>query len=67
MPRQLSPLPLLLLLVVALWSSVQLVNASALTTTIAANQKTCFYALVDKSGEKVSLPLRRYGQRRPAS
>jgi uncharacterized membrane protein len=30
-----------------------LVNASALTTTIAANERSCYYANVDKSGEKV--------------
>lgn len=30
-------------------------NGSALTTTIAANERTCFYAFVDKAGEKVSL------------
>lgn len=28
-------------------------TASALTTTINANERTCFYALVDKAGEKV--------------
>lgn len=30
------------------------VSGSALTTTIAANERTCFYASVDKVGEKVS-------------
>lgn len=29
-------------------------SGSALTTAIAANERTCFYALVDKAGEKVS-------------
>jgi len=29
------------------------VKGSALTTTIAANDRTCFYAAVDKPGEKV--------------
>lgn len=30
-----------------------LVNASALTTTISAHERSCFYAWVDKQGEKV--------------
>lgn len=34
------------------------VSASALTTTIAANDKSCFYAAVDTAGEKVSVPAR---------
>ena len=40
-------------------ASVQHVKASALTTIIAANERICFYADVDKAGEKigVSAPL----------
>ncbi|KAK4058115.1 hypothetical protein OIO90_000854 [Microbotryomycetes sp. JL221] len=34
-------------------SLVTQVEASALTTTIPANERTCFYANVDKAGEKV--------------
>lgn len=44
---------LLLLLALVCLSSVL---GSALTTTIAANERTCFYAFVDKSGEKVRSP-----------
>lgn len=33
------------------------VHGSALTTTIPANDRTCFYAAVDKAGEKVSSAL----------
>lgn len=33
------------------------VSASALTTTIPANDKSCFYAAVDTEGEKVRLFL----------
>jgi len=33
--------------------SASQVIASALTTTIPANDRTCFYAAVDKPGEKV--------------
>lgn len=47
-----GPLSFLLLLVVALLSS-PFAAGSALTTTIEANQRTCFYALVDEAGEKV--------------
>ncbi|SCZ90953.1 BZ3500_MvSof-1268-A1-R1_Chr1-3g02416 [Microbotryum saponariae] len=45
--------PFLVLLV--LWCSGCLlgVQGSALTTTILANERSCFYALVDKPGEKV--------------
>lgn len=32
-------------------------SGSALTTAIAANERTCFYAMVDKAGEKVSFTL----------
>lgn len=53
--RRPRPLAVSLLLVIAtlLLSFVPHVSASALTTTIAANERTCFYALVDKAGEKV--------------
>lgn len=42
-----------------LLSALPFADASALTTTIAANERTCFYALVDKASEKVmpSSPL----------
>lgn len=33
------------------------VNASALTTTIPPNQRLCFYADVDKVGEKIGVSL----------
>ena len=36
--------------------ALPLSRASALTTTIPANERTCFYALVDKASEKVSSP-----------
>ncbi|GAA5902164.1 hypothetical protein JCM6882_006718 [Rhodosporidiobolus microsporus] len=53
----LFPLPrpavLLAALLVALFAAVLPANGSALTTTIGANERTCFYALVDKVGEKV--------------
>jgi len=42
-----------LLAVVALLSAVPRAAASALTTTINANERSCFYANVDKVGEKV--------------
>lgn len=32
-------------------------NASALTTPIAANEKLCFYADVDKAGEKIGVSV----------
>lgn len=55
------PRPTLLLttLFVALLALLRLptATASALTTTINANERTCFYALVDKVGEKVRLLL----------
>ncbi|GAA6058025.1 hypothetical protein JCM3770_003978 [Rhodotorula araucariae] len=41
------------LLLLALLSGVQQAAGSALTTTINANERTCFYAAVDKAGEKV--------------
>lgn len=44
---------LLPFLFLTLSSLVNLVSSSALTTTIQANERTCFYAQVDKSGEKV--------------
>ena len=45
-------LPILSLLLGLLFQA-SLVASSALTTTIGANERTCFYALVDKAGEKV--------------
>ena len=45
----------LAVLVFALLAAVPRVEASALTTTINANERTCFYALVDKVGEKVRI------------
>ena len=41
------------LVVILLASWVPTAEASALTTTIPANERTCFYANVDKAGEKV--------------
>ena len=43
----LAPLSLLLL--------VNSVRASALTTAIAPNERLCFYADVDKAGEKIGV------------
>lgn len=34
-------------------------SASALTTTVPANERACFYANVDKAGEKVRSPRER--------
>ena len=34
-----------------------LVNSSALSTTIAPNERLCFYADVDKAGEKLGVRL----------
>ncbi|GAA6035124.1 hypothetical protein JCM8097_006375 [Rhodosporidiobolus ruineniae] len=55
MPSPASRPPLLLLLacLVALVALAPRALASALTTTINANERTCFYANVDKVGEKV--------------
>ncbi|GAA5955240.1 hypothetical protein JCM3765_003255 [Sporobolomyces pararoseus] len=44
---------LLALVALALLAVLPRADASALTTTINANERTCFYALVDKVGEKV--------------
>lgn len=53
-PRPLAFLSLLSTLVLLLVTLVPTpAHGSALTTTINANERTCFYALVDKSGEKV--------------
>lgn len=46
----------LLLALGVLLCLLHLANASALTTTIQASERTCFYALVDKPGEKVRAP-----------
>ncbi|GAA5994716.1 emp24/gp25L/p24 family protein [Rhodotorula paludigena] len=51
--RSLADLLLLAGVVCALLSAAPRVAASALTTTINANERTCFYAAVDKVGEKV--------------
>ena len=51
-------LPLPLLLAVALFFHRLLltpVAATALTTAIAANERLCFYADVDKAGEKLGV------------
>jgi hypothetical protein len=42
-------------LLLSLLSALPRAAGSALTTTIEANQRTCFYAAVDKAGEKVRL------------
>lgn len=42
-------------LLLSLLSALPRAAGSALTTTIEANQRTCFYAAVDKAGEKVCL------------
>ncbi|GAA5989437.1 hypothetical protein JCM11641_007904 [Rhodosporidiobolus odoratus] len=47
------PWALLVTLVVALFAAAPRAAGSALTTTINANERTCFYANVDKAGEKV--------------
>ena len=50
------PLPLLLASALALGSLfVAPVRATALTTAIAANERLCFYADVDKAGEKLGV------------
>lgn len=36
-------------------ASIQHVKASALTTIIAPNERLCFYADVDKAGEKIGV------------
>lgn len=36
-------------------ASIRRVEASALTTIIAANERLCFYADVDKAGEKIGV------------
>lgn len=36
-------------------ASIQRVKASALTTVIAPNERLCFYADVDKAGEKIGV------------
>lgn len=36
-------------------ASIQHVKASALTTMIAPNERLCFYADVDKEGEKIGV------------
>jgi hypothetical protein len=50
-----------------LLQSIQLVRSTALTTVIAANERLCFYADVDKSGEKIGVSFRsRYSCQRSA-
>jgi hypothetical protein len=48
-------LPRLLAPALALLLGSSLVSASALTTTVEANDKSCFYIDADKVGEKVSV------------
>ena len=45
----------LLLAPVSLFLLVNSVGASALTTAIAPNERLCFYADVDKAGEKIGV------------
>jgi hypothetical protein len=35
--------------------AISVVRGSALTTTIGANERLCFYADVDKAGEKIGV------------
>jgi hypothetical protein len=57
-PPTATPMALLFSLLLSFIFAVS-VNATALTTPIAANQKLCFYTDVDKAGEKIgaSIPL----------
>ena len=41
--------------VLAAFAFVEYVAATALTTAIAANERLCFYADVDKAGEKLGV------------
>lgn len=43
-------------LLLGAWLAVT-AHASALTTPIAANEKLCFYADVDKAGEKIGVRI----------
>ena len=40
-----------------LFSLLPSINAAALTTQLAANERLCFYADVDKVGEKIGVSL----------
>jgi len=42
-------------------SNIQLARASALTTAIPPNARMCFYAEIDKVGEKIGVCLHLYG------
>jgi hypothetical protein len=42
-------------------SNIQLARASALTTAIPPNARMCFYAEIDKVGEKIGVRIHLYG------
>ena len=44
-----------LLLLATLLYQIHLIRASALTASISANQRLCFFADVDKAGEKIGV------------
>jgi hypothetical protein len=46
-----------LLLLATLVFQIHLIKASALTTAISANQRLCFFADVDKQGEKIGASI----------
>lgn len=46
-----------LLLLATLISQIHLIRASALTVAISANQRLCFFADVDKEGEKIGVSI----------
>lgn len=50
-------LPLTLLALAAALLLPATVHASALTTPIAGNERLCFYADVDKAGEKIGVRI----------
>jgi emp24/gp25L/p24 family/GOLD len=49
-----------LLLLATLMSQIHTIRTSALTTAISANQRLCFFADVDKQGEKIGVNIRSY-------
>lgn len=46
-----------LLLLATLVQQIHLIRASALTASISANQRLCFFADVDKTGEKIGVSV----------
>jgi len=46
-----------LILLATLISQIHLIRASALTAAISANQRLCFFADVDKEGEKIGVSI----------